>query len=142
MRKFLSFSLIMLITAALAGCCPCRFARKNAKSFTGTTWHLIQLAGRDVHFEAGTFDVTFNADKKLTGIGACNRFSANYKATDKESLDVDMIASTRIFCPESETEQQLFRELDDATHYEIDGSMLLLLKNGEIRAIFSAVENK
>ena len=34
----------------------------------------------------------------------------------------------------------MFRELDDAAFYEIDGPMLLLLKDGEIRAIFQAVE--
>ena len=32
----------------------------------------------------------------------------------------------------------MFKELDDAAFYEIDGPMLLLLKDGEIRAIFRA----
>ena len=43
-------------------------------------------------------------------------------------------------CPNIEVEQTMFKELDDATFYEIDGPMLLLLNNGEIRAIFQAQE--
>lgn len=139
MKKIIFSALIMLVAASIVGCCPCRLTRKNAKPFQGTTWHLIQLSGRDVHFDNGVFDITFGANNKLTGIGACNRFSASYKSTDKEALDIDVIASTRMLCPDIETEQKLFKELDEATHYEIDGSMLLLLNNGEIRAIFSAV---
>ena len=129
---------MLLLAALIIGCCPCRFSRKNAKPLIGTTWHLIQLLGQDVHFKNGTFDITFGDDNRLTGIGACNNFSASYSTTANEGIDVGTIASTRMFCPESETEQKLFRELDDATHFEIDGAMLLLLNNGEIRAIFSA----
>lgn len=83
----------------------------------------------------------FHADGTVTGYGACNGFSAPYSATPKGVLDIGMINSTRMYCPESRTEQQLFTELDDATHYEIDGQIMLLLKSGEIRAVFSAVSD-
>ena len=35
----------------------------------------------------------------------------------------------------------MFKELDEAAFYEVDGPMLLLLKNGEIRAIFRAKDD-
>lgn len=140
MKKSLFKFSILFVVAVAAGCCPCRFARKNAKPLTGTTWHLVQLSGRDVQLETGTFDITFGADNRLTGIGACNRFSAEFKTTEKETLDIGTIAATRMLCPGSDTEQRMFQELDDATHYEIDGSMLIILNNGEIRAIFAAAD--
>lgn len=140
MKNILFKVAMLLVAAAIIGCCPCRFSRKNAKPFVGTRWHLIQLAGQDVKFEEGTFDLTFNANNKLSGKGACNNFSASYKATDKEALDIGTIAATRMLCPDSNVEQRLYTELDNATHYEIDGQLLLLLNNGEIRAIFSAAE--
>ena len=143
MKKVFYMTLIVAVAAlALTDCCPCRKTRKSAKPLTGTTWHLIQLEGRDVNFDAEMFNVTFGEDGKFNGRGACNSFGGNYKAdTAKETLEIGTVAATRALCPDIEVEQKLFNELDGATHYEIDGSMLLLLKDGEIRAIFSAAES-
>lgn len=104
-------------------------------------WHLQQLRGNDVSFADSLFNVTFGSDGRLSGIGACNRFTAEWSATEKRALDVGTIASTRMFCPDADSEQTMFAELDGATHYEIDADMLLLLNNGEIRAIFKAQDN-
>lgn len=135
---------IKLITLLLAistiACCPCRFSRKNAKPLVGTEWHLVQLRGNDVSFAAETFNVTFAEDGSLAGIGACNRFTAPYSVTEKRGIDIGTIASTRRLCPNIEAEQTMFKELDEAAFYEIDGPILLLLNDGEIRAIFQAKE--
>lgn len=141
MKRFIYlFSILLAVAATVVDCCPCRFTRKNAKPLTGTRWHLVQLNGRDVQFPAGTFDITFGEDGRIAGRGACNGFNAAYSTTENEGINIGTIASTRMYCPDSDTEQLLYNELDGATHYEIDGSMLLLLNNGEIRAIFSADE--
>lgn len=90
--------------------------------------------------DAASFNVQFAANGSLAGVGACNRFTAPYSITDKRVIDVGTIASTRRLCPNIELEQTMFREIDEATFYEIDGPMLLLLNNGEIRAVFQAKE--
>lgn len=131
---------ITLTAVALAACCPCRFSTKNARPLVGTEWHLVQLRGNDVAFDAQSFNIHFADDGTLSGIGACNRFNAPYSTTEKRAINIGTIASTRRLCPNIEAEQSMFRELDDAAFYEIDGPMLLLLKDGEIRAIFKAVE--
>ena len=142
MKKFITASLIVLAAAAMTACCPCRFARKNTKPFIETTWHLIQLAGQDLQLADNTFNITFRTDNMMSGIGSCNRFNAKYNVDmTKESLDIGVIASTRMLCADVATEQRLYTELDGATHYEIDGSTLILINNGEIRALFTAVEN-
>lgn len=129
-----------LLAVSMVACCPCRFSRKNARPLVGTEWHLVQLRGNDVNFDAQSFNIHFAEDGTLTGIGACNRFTAPYTIAENRAIDINTIASTRRFCPNIEAEQTMFRELDEAAHYEIDGPMLLLLKDGEIRAIFKAVE--
>ena len=130
---------LLLATSAVA-CCPCRFSRKNAKPLVGTEWHLVQLRGQDIAFSSDKFTLKFAEDGSLAGIGACNRFTAPYSVTEKRGIEIGTIASTRRLCPDIEAEQTLFKELDDATFYEIDGPMLLLLNDGEIRAIFQSKE--
>lgn len=140
MKKVVTKIVLLLVAVSAIGCCPCRFSRKNARPLVGTEWHLVQLRGNDVSFAAERFNLTFAADGSLAGIGACNRFTAPYSVTEKRGIDIGTIASTRRMCPDIEAEQTLFRELDDAAFYEIDGPMLLLLNDGEIRAIFQAKE--
>lgn len=132
------YVILAVVTVVAVGCCPCRYSRKYAKPLKGTEWHLIQLSGRDVHFDSNTFNLTFGEDGRIMGRGDCNTFTALYSVTDKEGLDIGTIASTRMNCPRLISEQNLYAELDAATHYEITGSMLFILNNGEIRAIFSA----
>ncbi|MBP3482024.1 MAG: META domain-containing protein [Alistipes sp.] len=142
MMKRIATYAVITVAAFAVGCCPCRFSTKHAKPLVGTVWHLVQLSGTDLDYDASVFNVTFGDDGKLSGIGACNRFSAPYTTTERFGIDIGGIASTRMYCPELDREQRLFRELDDATHYEIDGPMLLILNNGEIRAVFSAAETR
>ena len=138
-QRFLQI-FIALTAVVIAACCPCRFSTKNARPLVGTEWHLVQLRGNDVAFDAQSFNIHFADNGSLSGIGACNRFNAPYSVTEKRAIEIGAIASTRRLCPNIEAEQSMFRELDDAAFYEIDGPMLLLLKDGEIRAIFKAVE--
>ena len=138
-QRFLQI-FITLTAVGIAACCPCRFSTKNARPLVGTEWHLVQLRGNDVAFDAQSFNIRFSDDGTLSGIGACNRFNAPYSVMEKRAINIGTIASTRRLCPNIEAEQSMFRELDDAAFYEIDGPMLLLLKDGEIRAIFKAVE--
>ena len=140
MNKRIVRIIIALVALWVVACCPCRFSRKNARPLVGTEWHLVQLRGNDVSFDAQSFNINFGDNGTLTGIGACNRFTAPYTTGENRTIDINTIASTRRYCPNIEAEQMMFGELDYAAHYEIDGPMLLLLKDGEIRAIFQAVE--
>jgi heat shock protein HslJ len=44
-----------------------------------------------------------------------------------------------MMCPDQATESQFTALLERVTHYEVDGSLLLLLSNGEMQAVLSAV---
>ena len=122
--------------------CPLPFCRKFRFHFlneVGTEWQLIQLGGETVRPEKGTFTLTLLAEgNRLTAVGACNRLSGIYKTDDKRTLKLGPIASTMMACPGMEREHAFAQALEATTHYDMDGPMLLLLSNGELKAVFQA----
>ena len=48
------------------------------------------------------------------------------------------IASTMMACPGMEQEDAFTKALEATTHYDMDGPMLLLLGDGELKAVFQA----
>lgn len=124
-----------------AGCCPCRsYQKKTRRPLEGTEWQLIQLGGTRIEPQAGKFTLTFlSAENRLSGVGACNRLTGSYTAGQRQELRVGPVAATRMACPDSAREQEFIAALESATHYDMDGPMLLLLSDGELRAVFQAV---
>jgi heat shock protein HslJ len=99
----------------------------------------VQLNGRAVPVEGDLFTVVFGEDGRLSGLGACNRFMGSYQTTETGGLTVGQnMASTRMFCPDLDREQAFGDVLSGATHYEVDGDMLMLLTDGELRAVLQA----
>lgn len=130
-------------TAAVlsAGCCPCRSYQKKARRpLVSTQWQLIQLGGSQIVPEAEKYTLTFYAEEnRLAGIGACNRLTGSYTVGPKQALRIGPMAATRMACPGMERESEFIEALESATHYDMDGPMLLLLADGELRAVFQAV---
>lgn len=126
--------------ALLSGCCACRsYQKRTRRPLEGTTWQLIQLNGRTVAAEADSYTLTLlAADKRLAGKGACNRLFGTYEAGEKRALKLGPIASTMMACPDQKTENEFAAALEATTHYDMDGPMLLLLANGELRAVLQA----
>lgn len=60
--------LALAAAAALlcASCCPCRsYQKKTRRPLEGTEWQLIQLGGKSVRPEEGTFSLRFDAESRL-----------------------------------------------------------------------------
>ena len=135
MKILLRIAVIAAIAALAAGCCKCRsYQKKNRRPLVGTEWQLVQLNGRAVKPQEGKFNLTFLAEEnRFAGVGACNRLMGKYETTDKGALRIGPIASTMMACPGMEQEA-----LEATTHYDMDGPMLLLLSDGELKAVFQA----
>ncbi len=140
MKFIVRFALLAAVVAMAAGCCKCRsYQKKTNRPLAGTEWQLIQLGGMAVQPVEGKFSITFDAaDKRITGVGACNRLSGTYQSTDKRALTISPLISTRMACPDIDTEGKFFKALESATHYDMDGPMLLILGDGELKAVFQA----
>jgi len=133
--------LLILVTALMTGCCACRsYQKRTRRPLTGAAWQLVQLYGRSIQPEEGKFLLTFSAEEgRLAGVGACNRIAGKFTTDESRALKLGPILSTRMACPGLEQEQQFIRALESATHYDMDGPMMLLFSDGEIRAVFQAL---
>ena len=140
MKILLKIAIVAVAAAFMAGCCNCRsYQKKTRRPLAGTEWQLIQLGGKALKPEEGKFTVTLLAEgNRLTGVGACNRLMGKYETTDKGALRIGPIASTMMACPGMEQEDAFTKALEATTHYDMDGPMLLLLGDGELKAVFQA----
>ena len=140
MKNLLRMAVVTVLSILMVGCCHCRsYQKKTRRPLVGTEWQLIQLGGETIQPQEGSFTVTLSADNgQITGVGACNRLSGPYKSDEKRSLKIGPLASTRMACPDLKREQAFIQALESATHYDMDGPMLLILSNGELKAVFQA----
>ena len=53
-------------------------------------------------------------------------------------IDVAVNGAPMMACPGMEQEDAFTKALESTTHYDMDGPMLLLLSDGELRAVFQA----
>ena len=144
MKTPLKILLLAAVAALAASCCACRsYQKKTRRPLEGTRWQLVQLDGQDVACDPGTFTVVFAPkESSLSGIGACNRIKGPYGATDKRTLRIGPLVTTRRGCPDTERETKFVRLLEATTHYDMDGPLLLLLADGEIRVVLQALPEK
>ncbi|WP_289731229.1 META domain-containing protein [uncultured Alistipes sp.] len=137
---------LVLLASLAAGCshtreCHCHaYQKKYRRPLTGTAWQLVQLYGQNVPPEKGAFTVTLSPEEgRISGSGACNRLSGDYAADETRALKIGPLRTTRMACPGQEQEQKFVEALTTTTHYDMDGPMLMLLCNGELRAVLQAV---
>ncbi len=141
MRIFYGAVVTTLIALMFGGCCACRKGKNNLP-LKGTEWHLMRLMGRDLAIDGEQFVFTFGEDGQFGGTGACNRLFGDYKSDAKGALTFGPIASTRRMCPDANLETEFTVVLSRATHYEVDGNLLMIFSNGEVQAILRAVDKK
>ena len=131
MKILLKIAIVAVAAAFMAGCCNCRsYQKKPRRPLAGTEWQLIQLGGKAVKPEEGKFTVTLLAEG--------NRLTGAYKTDGKRTLKIGPLAATMMACPGMDEEEAFTKMLESVTHYDMDGPMLLLLSDGELRAVFQA----
>lgn len=117
-----------------------RLPKKYRRPLTETVWQLVQLNGQNLRPEPGTFTLTLSGDEgRVSGTGACNRLTGDYAADEKRMLKIGPVVTTRMACPEAEQERKFLEALEATTHYDMDGPMLMLLCDGELRAVLQAL---
>ncbi len=131
------FAAVSLAFAVIA-CCPCRKYKSAMIPFHGTEWQLAQLQGEVVDAEG--YKVIFAADGSLSGTGDCNGFAGNYTQNVHSIKIADNgLVSTRMACPNQQREDKFFKMLTQIDSYSIDGLRLMLIRSGEVLAIFNPV---
>lgn len=138
MKIFKSLIIVALALAATA-CCKCDlFQKRYGKPLVGTQWQLAQIEGRDVTPE-DNYTIVFAADNTLSGIAECNCLTARYTVDVEGDMMISDIGTTRMLCPNDEQERRFLDILASVTDFKMDGPMLMLISDGEMRAVFQAV---
>ena len=138
MKIFKSLIIVAFALSATA-CCKCDlFQKRYGKPLVGTQWQLAQIEGRDVTPE-DNYTIVFAADNTLSGIADCNRLTARYTVDVEGDMMISDIGSTRMLCPNDEQERRFIDILSSVTDFKMDGPMLMLISDGEMRAVFQAV---
>ncbi len=134
--KIMKWVVSVALTAALASCCGCR-KNKSSISLNGTQWHLIQLGGENI--TSDNYLMTLGADGHISGVGDCNRFAGSFTQNLKQLKIANNLVSTRKMCLNQSREDKFLKMLSSIDSYSIDGNRLVLIKNGDVQAIFEAV---
>lgn len=137
MKNLFSILIVALVVITAVGCCACRKG-KNNKPLVGTEWHLMKMMGQEVDIDADQFVFQFAEDGRFSGVGACNRMMGDYTTTDRGAIKFGALAGTRMMCPKVHLEAEFTKIISQATHFEIDGDLLLLLSDGELQAVLKA----
>lgn len=112
------------ILLLLASCSP-DGASKSQNSFPliGTTWIIESV--NDELLETQVF-IKLNEDNRLSGFAGCNRFFSNF-IVGEDQLEFGLVGSTKMMCPDMETESLVFSVIDRTRAYKIKEDTLLLL---------------
>ena len=140
--KTLKLIVVAALAFSLASCCACRKSKSNVP-LLGTEWKLSQLNGANI--SSDKYTVMFHAEGRVSGVGDCNRFAGTFtrgagsnSTSGSLSMGSDLV-STRMMCLNQEQEDKflgMFRTIDS---YNIDGDRLMLIKGGDVLAIFDRV---
>lgn len=137
--KILARLLLFIVTvAAVSSCCSCRNpAKRSAAPITGGEWQLVQMDGMSFKAEGDSFTLSLTTENTLTGKGDCNRLMGGYKSDNANgTISFGNVASTRMFCPNQANEDKFLKLLGEIDGYTIDGNMLMLVANGELKLMF------
>jgi heat shock protein HslJ len=157
MRKIslvLLISMLLLSTAAAAGCTSSVKPSPNATSTTssawqleGTTWKLTSLAtetGVNNTLPNTTITAIFD-DGNVTGSSGCNRYFGSYQL-NKTEINFGQVGSTLMFCADPDgvmtQETTYLLLLKDVTSYAISNNELTLSDSlGNPQLVFEAAFN-
>jgi heat shock protein HslJ len=143
--KAIKILIVAALAVLLSGCCACRRGGSVAP-LVDTPWKLSQLGGITLtETRPEAYTMTLGADGRVSGTGGCNRFSGTFARTETGrasgtlAMGGDMI-STRMMCLDGTREAEFLSMLAEVDSYSIDGARLLLIRGGDVLAIFDRVD--
>lgn len=137
--KIMFVGLIMLAAS-------CQSARQTS-SFGGGSeklyahaWTLIDVEGQAVTPTGTERDaqLLFSTPNRVTGSTGCNRLTGTFELTGTNTIHFSPLATTRMMCPDSQTEARFTKALAAVDTYLVTDSSLTLSKGKTVVARFRA----
>lgn len=132
--------LALIAGGTLLSLSACGGVSNTPKSIDIAQWKLESMNGKTnpAFAEGDAFTIQFMpTEKRIAGVGACNRFFGSYKLEEKNEVDINMGGSTRMACPNMDLEQPFFAMLDEADTYKIKKGKLYLYDDNKEIAVFT-----
>lgn len=120
---------ILLPILLLAGCVSAPVEPDNSVvPLTNTYWKLVEVGGDSVPSaeKAREPHMMLLDDGRVNGFSGCNRFMGRYQV-EGNNLLFDAMGSTRMACPDSQTESRLFAAFANTVGVNLSGHRLRLM---------------
>lgn len=135
-----SFLALLLPLLMLAGCVttPVEDGDAAVVPLTNTYWKLVEVRGQPVESaeKAREPHMLLLDDGRVNGFSGCNRYKGRYQV-EGSNLLFDAMGSTRMACPDSQTESMLFAAFANTVGVHLSGNRLHLLDEaGSKLAVF------
>lgn len=122
------------LLATLTACAVPRAEAPAAPSapLVGTAWQLEDISGRGV-LDRVSATLAFPEANRVAGHASCNRFFGTVAVDQNQHIRFSQIGATRMACPSAvgEQESRYLAALQQAHHYELKGSQLLIYVQGQ-----------
>ncbi|RYC71814.1 MULTISPECIES: META domain-containing protein [Spirosoma] len=137
--------LVVVLILVSAGCAtkkPAQPVMKGSEELYAHRWNLTELNGRAVTppepERRAHLLFTPGQVNKVSGSGGCNRITGTYELSGSNRITFAPLATTRMACPDMETESQFLKALAQATKYSLADNYLLLSSDTVLLARFTA----
>jgi len=108
-----------------------KILKKQEQTIYNTHWKLVELYGQPVTYNENDREafIIVDADKNsISGNGSCNSFGGKFELKEGNRIQISNIFSTMMYCDNMDREKELFRVLELADSYVINGKSLFLHK--------------
>ncbi len=137
--KTLKILFIALMAAVLAGCCYCqKYARLYGRPLEKTNWELIQVDGRQPQTD---YVLILSKSGELTLTAPNSQVTGKYRANNDGVMVIDNLAQNGIPA-DAELQGHIVEMLPKTTNYKMDGLFLMMIRNGEVWAMFETKDPK
>ncbi len=139
--KKLQLILAVAIVALVSSCAVFNGKTTGKKSeLEATKWQIEELNGKDIEAQDASYTLYFMEDNTLSAIGACNRITGNYLQERGSKLTCTLMASTRMMCPDMDTEAKFLLMLESVDGYKLTRKELHLYDEKQVIAKFKMIE--
>jgi heat shock protein HslJ len=105
---------------------------KDQNNLTEKYWKLVELDGQPIafgdHQQREAHLILKEEDSRVQGHSNCNSFSGTYELSEVHRIRFSPLASTKMACPDMNTESRLFQILEVTDNYSVNEDFLFLNK--------------
>jgi heat shock protein HslJ len=150
MKKYFN-AVIWILIIGLSSCQNGNNAIPSSENLTKTNWIFLGLQHNDAKvFESvpaglSGMNIVFGNSHGFQANSSCNTAYGYYLISDQNSIKIDSISMTKMFCPDSIQivwEDKYISGLKSSNGFEITRDTLTLRTNSNIEMIFKAESQK